>query len=172
MNPLSVSYLKIRTEMHQIHSREVNEIRLLIVVNYFKVSIFINEKTYFCMFDVIGPFYISMHIWPNVDTLCTVGDRERFSVFWSRSLSPNVWPPMSYRHNSFVLFFYKRCHKITHTKRSCLSVCPWACMNRWTNRKIITGGSKMGRNIWWKSILKHHYFYNELLTATTMELNL
>jgi len=62
MNPLSVSYLKIRTEMHQIHSREVNEIRLLIVVNYFKVSIFINEKTYFCMFDVIGPFYISMHI--------------------------------------------------------------------------------------------------------------
>ena len=33
MNPLSVSYIKIRNEMHQIHSRKVNEVHILIVVN-------------------------------------------------------------------------------------------------------------------------------------------
>jgi len=53
MNPLSVSYLKIRTEMPQIHSRKVNEVRLLIAVNFlsFKISIFSNEKngTFVCL---------------------------------------------------------------------------------------------------------------------------
>ena len=64
MNPLSVSYIKIRNEMHQIHSRKVNEVRLLIVVIFFsfKISIFINgKKLYFCMFDAITPFWTCMY---------------------------------------------------------------------------------------------------------------
>jgi len=84
----------------------------LIVVNCFsfKITIFYKRKKLnFFMFDVIRPFYISLHSWPSVDKLCTVRDRERFSVFWSRSLSPNVRQPMPYRHNRFIIFLCKYC---------------------------------------------------------------
>jgi len=49
--------------MYQIHSRKVNEVYLLIVVNCFnfKTLIFRKEKWYFCMLDIITPFYISLH---------------------------------------------------------------------------------------------------------------
>jgi hypothetical protein len=33
------------------------------------------------MFDVIMLFYICLLIWPNINTLWTTADRERFSVF-------------------------------------------------------------------------------------------
>jgi hypothetical protein len=46
------------------------------------------------MFDVIMLLYISLPSWPNINTLCTMVDRERFSVFYSRSPSPKVWSPM------------------------------------------------------------------------------
>ena len=32
-------------------------------------------------FDVIMPFYISLLSWPNINTLCTTVNGERFSVF-------------------------------------------------------------------------------------------
>ena len=39
------------------------------------------KQLYFHMFDVIMLFYISLSSWPNINTLCTVVDRERLSVF-------------------------------------------------------------------------------------------
>jgi hypothetical protein len=79
---LSVSYRKICSVMHQLHSRKVSEKHLLIMVNCFslKRSIFNKKQLYFYIFDVIMLFYISLPSWSNIK-LCTVVDRERFSVF-------------------------------------------------------------------------------------------
>jgi hypothetical protein len=75
MNTLSVIYLKIRTEMRQIHSRKFNEVQLLIVLNCFsfKVSIFIKEKncTFLC-------FMLSRHF----AFLCTVDVMLIRYVLW------------------------------------------------------------------------------------------
>jgi hypothetical protein len=62
LNPFSVSYRKICSVMHQLHSRKVSEKHLLIIVNCFslKRSIFNKKQLYFCMFDVIMLFYISL----------------------------------------------------------------------------------------------------------------
>jgi hypothetical protein len=52
-------------------------------------------KRTFYMFDVIMLLYILLRGWPNVNTLCTVVDRERFSVFGvARSVqkSGQLWP--------------------------------------------------------------------------------
>ena len=66
-NPLSVRYIKIHNEMHQIHSRKVTEVQILIVVNCFnfKILIFRNEKngTFVCLmllrnFTVLCTFYL------------------------------------------------------------------------------------------------------------------
>ena len=38
------------------------------------------KHSYFCMFDVIMLFYISLPSWPNMNTLCTAVDGEMFSV--------------------------------------------------------------------------------------------
>jgi hypothetical protein len=39
------------------------------------------KQLYFYMFGVISLLYISLPIWPNINTLCTVVDREKFYVF-------------------------------------------------------------------------------------------
>jgi hypothetical protein len=39
------------------------------------------KQLYFCVSDVTMLICISLPILPNIDTLCTMIDRERFSVF-------------------------------------------------------------------------------------------
>jgi hypothetical protein len=58
LNLLSVSYRKICSVMHQLHSRKVSEKRLLIMVNCFslKRSIFNKRNNCTFMFDVILHF--------------------------------------------------------------------------------------------------------------------
>jgi hypothetical protein len=73
MSPLSVSYRMIHCVMHQLRNRKVNEKHLVIMVDYFilKRSFLINDKIYFCMFDVIMVFYISLPSSPNINLLKT-----------------------------------------------------------------------------------------------------
>jgi hypothetical protein len=61
------------------HNTKVSEKRLLIMVNCFSLKISIVQM-YFHMFDVIMLFYISLPSWSRI-TLCSMVDRERFSVF-------------------------------------------------------------------------------------------
>jgi hypothetical protein len=35
---------------------------------------------HFYLFDVIMPFDISLRTWPNINTLCTMVDREMFCL--------------------------------------------------------------------------------------------
>jgi hypothetical protein len=80
LNLLSVSYRKICSIMHKLHNKKVSEKRILIMVNCFSLKIPFFNKRNNCMFDVIVLFYISLPSWFNIK-LCTMVDRERFSVF-------------------------------------------------------------------------------------------
>jgi hypothetical protein len=73
---------KICSVMRQLHNRKVSEKQLLIMVKCFSFKKLILNKRNNCtfMFDVIMLFYISLPNWSNIK-LCTMVDRERFSVF-------------------------------------------------------------------------------------------
>jgi hypothetical protein len=83
MNPLPLSYSKVRSVMYQLCNRTVNEKHLLIVVNCFsmKRSIFNKWKHCTFMFHVIMLFYISFPSWPNINALCIMIDREKIFFF-------------------------------------------------------------------------------------------
>ena len=69
------------------------------------------KQLYFYTFDVIMPFYISLLSWPNINTLCTTVNGERFSIFrvdhclkisdsLCHSVSPESVTRMSLLHRS------------------------------------------------------------------------
>ena len=49
------------------------------------------NQLFFYMLDVIIQFYIYLSSWPNINTLCTMVDRERFSMF-RLSIESKIWP--------------------------------------------------------------------------------
>jgi hypothetical protein len=77
---VSCANFTIRSVMCQFRYRKVNEKHILITVNYFSVKrrIFIKLSNCDCMFDVVMLYYISLPIWPDVCTLCTLAIAEDF----------------------------------------------------------------------------------------------
>jgi hypothetical protein len=79
MNTLSVSYRKTCSVMHQLRTVKVNEKHPLTTVNCFslKDQFLINSTLVCCYYYAILHFFAN---WPNINTLCSMVDGERFYV--------------------------------------------------------------------------------------------